>query len=105
MIRRPPRSTLFPYTTLFRSVGFAQKYLRVMPEFHGERFFVRTEGKLFATHLFVALLVVEFTDVTLAVDSIPAGFWITRDPIIVYTSNVLAVLGLPALYLLLAGPS
>src|SRR2546430_11731179 len=68
MIRRPPRSTLFPYTTLFRSVGFAQKYLRVVPEFHGGRFFVRTEGKLFATHLFVALLVIEFTDVTLAVD-------------------------------------
>ena len=86
-----------------RMVGFAQKYLRVMPEFHGERFFVRTEGKLFATHLFVALLVVEFTDVTLAVDSIPAVFGITRDPFIVYTSNVLAILGLRALYFLLAG--
>src|SRR2546430_17728386 len=103
MIRRPPRSTLFPYTTLFRSVGFAQKYLRVVPEFHGGRFFVRTEGKLFATHLFVALLVIEFTDVTLAVDSIPAVFGVTRDPVIVYTSNVLAILGLRALYFFLAG--
>jgi len=86
-----------------RMVGFAQKYLRVVPEFHGGRFFVRTEGKLFATHLFVALLVIEFTDVTLAVDSIPAVFGITRDPFIVYTSNVLAILGLRALYFLLAG--
>ncbi|HKW33884.1 MAG TPA: TerC family protein [Candidatus Acidoferrum sp.] len=86
-----------------RLVGFAQRYLRVMPEFHGESFFVRNGGKLFATQLFVALLVVEFTDVTLAVDSIPAVFGITRDPFIVYTSNVLAILGLRALYFLLAG--
>lgn len=86
-----------------RIVGFAQRYLRVTPEFHGESFFVRNEGKLFATQLFVALLVVEFTDVTLATDSIPAVYGITRDPFIVYTSNVLAILGLRALYFLLAG--
>jgi len=53
--------------------------------------------------LFLVLLVVEITDVTLAVDSIPAVFGITRDPFIVYTSNVLAILGLRALYFLLAG--
>src|SRR5690349_12506845 len=86
-----------------RIVGFAQKYLRVKPEFHGESFFVRDGGKLFATQLFVALLVVEITDVTLATDSIPAVYGITRDPFIVYTSNVLAILGLRALYFLLAG--
>jgi tellurite resistance protein TerC len=86
-----------------RIVGFAQRYLRVKPEFQGESFFVRDGGKLFATQLFVALLVVEITDVTLAVDSIPAVFGITRDPFIVYTSNVLAILGLRALYFLLAG--
>lgn len=86
-----------------RIVGFAQRYLRVKREFQGESFFVRDGGKLFATQLFVALLVVEITDVTLAVDSIPAVFGITRDPFIVYTSNVLAILGLRALYFLLAG--
>jgi len=85
-----------------RIVRFAQRHLRVAPEFHGESFFVREGGKLFATQLFVALLVVEITDVTLAVDSIPAVFGITRDPFIVYTSNVLAILGLRALYFLLA---
>ncbi|HKD50089.1 MAG TPA: TerC/Alx family metal homeostasis membrane protein [Candidatus Acidoferrum sp.] len=86
-----------------RIVGFARRHLRAMPEFHGERFFVRDGGKLFATQLFVALLFVEITDVTLATDSIPAIFGITRDPFIVYTSNVLAILGLRALYFLLAG--
>src|SRR5215472_12258273 len=84
-------------------VRFAQRYLRVKPEFQGENFFVRDGGKRFATQLFVALLVVEITDVTLATDSIPAIFGITRDPFIVYTSNVLAILGLRALYFLLAG--
>jgi tellurite resistance protein TerC len=84
-------------------VGFAQRYLRVKPEFFGESFFVGEGGKLFATQLFVALLVVEITDVTLATDSIPAIYGITRDPFIVYTSNVLAILGLRALYFLLAG--
>lgn len=86
-----------------RIVSLAQKYLRVMPEFRGESFFVRDSGKLFATQLFVALLVIEITDVTLATDSIPAVYGITRDPFIVYTSNVLAILGLRALYFLLAG--
>lgn len=82
---------------------FASRRLRVSHEYHGERFFVRNAGRLFATPLFLVLLVVEITDVTLAVDSIPAVFGITRDPFIVYTSNVLAILGLRALYFLLAG--
>lgn len=86
-----------------RIVRFAESSLRVRPEFHGESFFVREGGKLFATQLFVALLVVEITDVMLATDSIPAVYGITRDPFIVYTSNVLAILGLRALYFLLAG--
>jgi tellurite resistance protein TerC len=85
---------------LFR---FASRHLRVTQEYRGARFFVRDAGKLFATPLFLALLVVEITDVTLAVDSIPAIFGVTRDPFIVYTSNVLAILGLRALYFLLAG--
>ena len=72
-------------------------------DYEGEHFFVRNAGRLFATPLFLVLLVVEITDVTLAVDSIPAVFGITSDPFIVYTSNVFAVLGLRALYFLLAG--
>ncbi len=86
-----------------RIVSFASRHLRVTPEYHGGDFFIRDAGKLFATPLFVVLLVVEITDVTLAIDSIPAVFGITRDPFIVYTSNVLAILGLRALYFLLAG--
>ena len=71
-------------------------------EFHHERFFMREKGRLFATPLLLVLLIVEITDVTFAVDSIPAIFGITRDPFIVYTSNVFAILGLRALYFLLA---
>ena len=86
-----------------RIVRFLGRHLRVTREYHGADFFVRDAGRLFATPLFVVLLVVEITDVTLAIDSIPAVFGITRDPFIVYTSNVLAILGLRALYFLLAG--
>jgi tellurite resistance protein TerC len=82
---------------------FASRHLRVSHKYQGERFFVRDGGKLFATPLFLVLLVVEITDVTLAVDSIPAVFGITKNAFIVYTSNVLAILGLRALYFLLAG--
>jgi tellurite resistance protein TerC len=82
---------------------FANRHLRVTREYFGEHFFVRVAGRLFATPLFLVLLVVEITDVTLAVDSIPAVFGITRDPFIVYTSNVFAILGLRAMYFLLAG--
>jgi tellurite resistance protein TerC len=82
---------------------FARRYLRVTKEYAGSKFFVRDEGKLFATPLFVVLLIVEITDITMAVDSIPAIFGITRDPFIVYTSNVFAILGLRSMYFLLAG--
>jgi tellurite resistance protein TerC len=82
---------------------FARRHLRVTREYTGSKFFVRQSGKLFATPLFVVLLIVEITDITMAVDSIPAIFGITRDPFIVYTSNVFAILGLRAMYFLLAG--
>lgn len=82
---------------------FASTHLRVTKGYKGTKFFVRGDGKLFATPLFVVLLIVEITDITLAVDSIPAIFGITRDPFIVYTSNVFAILGLRAMYFLLAG--
>jgi len=82
---------------------FASRHLRVTHNYHGERFFVRDEGRLLATPLFLVLLVVEITDITLAVDSIPAIFGITSDAFIVYTSNVFAILGLRSMYFLLAG--
>ena len=82
---------------------FASKHLRVTHDYKGEHFFVRTGGKLYATPLFLVLLVVEITDITLAVDSIPAIFGITQDPFIVYTSNVFAILGLRSMYFALAG--
>ncbi len=81
---------------------FASTHLRVTKEYHGARFFIRQAGQLFATPLFLVLMVIEISDVTFAVDSIPAIFGITRDPFIVYTSNVFAILGLRALYFLLS---
>jgi tellurite resistance protein TerC len=92
-----------PHPEQSKIVAFAGRHLRVMGEYHGDNFFVRNAGKLFATPLLVVLLVIEFTDVSLAIDSIPAVFGVTRDPFLVYTSNVLAILGLRALYFLLAG--
>jgi len=82
---------------------FASKHLRLTRDYQGEHYFVRSAGKIYATPLFLVLLVVEITDVTLAIDSIPAIFGITQDPFIVYTSNVFAILGLRAMYFLLAG--
>ncbi len=69
---------------------------------HGHAFFAREESRLCITPLFLVLLVVESTDVLFAVDSVPAIFGITTDPFIVFTSNVFAILGLRALYFLLA---
>src|SRR5689334_4259683 len=86
----------------------ARKIIPVTRDYHGKKFFVRepqTGGgtRLAATPLFIVLLIVDTTDVVFATDSIPAIFAVTRDPFIVYTSNICAVLGLRALYFLLAG--
>ena len=81
---------------------FASSHLRVSKSYQGSQFFVRESGQLLATPLLLVLIVIEITDVTFAVDSIPAIFGITRDPFIVYTSNVFAILGLRALYFLLS---
>ncbi len=72
------------------------------PDYDGQRFFTRVDGRVAATPLFLALVMVEFTDVIFAVDSIPAIFAITADPFLVLTSNVFAILGLRALYFCLA---
>jgi len=84
-------------------VRLARRYLRTTDRLEGSHFFVRQEGKTFATPLFLVLLVVEFTDVLFAVDSVPAVLAISRDVFVVYTSNVFAILGLRALYFMLAG--
>jgi len=81
-------------------------FRRLMPvtsELHGPRFFVRLKGALYATPLFLALLFVEISDIIFAIDSVPAIFALTREPMIVFTSNVFAILGLRSLYFLLAG--
>lgn len=76
---------------------------KVTSDYHGKNFFVRINGQKLATPLFLCLLSVEFTDLIFAVDSIPAIFAITKDPFIVYTSNVFAILGLRSLYFALEG--
>jgi tellurite resistance protein TerC len=83
-------------------VKFFKRFVPVTDNYEDDKFFVRRAGRLFATPLFLVLLVVESTDLVFAVDSIPAIFAVTRDPFIVYTSNVCAILGLRALYFLLA---
>jgi tellurite resistance protein TerC len=85
------------------AVALLRRWMPVTSKIDGQRFFVRNEGRLWATPLFVVLLVIETTDVLFAVDSIPAIFAVTLDPFIVYTSNIFAILGLRALYFLMAG--
>jgi tellurite resistance protein TerC len=80
-----------------------QRLVPLTTRYHGKHFFVREAGRLVATPLMLVLVVVEATDVVFAVDSIPAVFGVTRDPFIVFTSNIFAILGLRALYFLLAG--
>ena len=84
-------------------VKLFKRFYPVTEEMHGDRFFVKVNAKTFATPLFVVLLLVEFTDLIFAVDSIPAIMAITSDPFIIFTSNVFAILGLRALYFALAG--
>ena len=81
-------------------------FRRVVPvtdELHGAKLFVRVKGALHATPLFVTLLFVEMTDIVFAVDSVPAIFALTKEPLIVFTSNIFAILGLRSLYFMLAG--
>jgi tellurite resistance protein TerC len=99
MIWKHGKQVHYERNPIFR---FASSHLRVTKEYDGTNFFVRRGGQLFATPLLLVLLVIEISDVTFAVDSIPAIFGITRDPFIVYTSNVFAILGLRALYFLLS---
>jgi tellurite resistance protein TerC len=83
-------------------VRFCSKYFRLHPQGHGHDFFCRIDGKRYITPLFVVLLVIEFSDVIFAVDSIPAVFSVTQDPFIVFFSNIFAILGLRSLFFMLS---
>ena len=84
-------------------VRLFERWVPISKAYDGQKFFIRRDGRTYATLLMLVLIVVETTDVIFAVDSIPAIFAITQDPFIVYTSNVFAILGLRALYFMLAG--
>lgn len=80
-----------------------KRFVPVTHELHGQKFFVRENKVLYATPLFIALLFLELTDVIFAVDSVPAIFALTKEPLIVFTSNIFAILGLRSMYFMLAG--
>lgn len=83
-------------------VKFASKHFRVTPDVQGHDFFVKNDGKNYITPLFLVLLVIEFSDIIFAVDSIPAVFSVTTDPFIVFFSNIFAIMGLRSLFFLLS---
>jgi tellurite resistance protein TerC len=84
-------------------IRFFKKFMPITPDLQEDNFFVKLNGKRFATPLFMVLILIETTDLIFAVDSIPAILAITQDQFIVYTSNVFAILGLRSLYFALAG--
>ncbi|MBP9944400.1 MAG: TerC/Alx family metal homeostasis membrane protein, partial [Desulfomicrobium sp.] len=86
-----------------RIARFMRSHFRVTEDFEGEKFWVRRDGLLYMTPLFMVLVIVEVSDVIFAIDSIPAILAISKDTFIVYSSNVFAILGLRALYFALAG--
>jgi tellurite resistance protein TerC len=79
------------------------KIFRIHPAVEGDKFFVRKQGLLYMTPLFVALIFLELTDIIFAVDSVPAIFALTSEPLIVFTSNIFAILGLRSMYFMLSG--
>ncbi|MFL5490223.1 MAG: TerC/Alx family metal homeostasis membrane protein, partial [Gemmatimonadales bacterium] len=85
-------------------VRLARRFLPICDYYDGAKFFTRTSrGRVLATPLLLVLLVVEWSDLVFAIDSIPAIFAVTRDPFLVYSSNIFAILGLRALFFVLAG--
>ncbi len=85
-----------------RTLRLFKRFMKTTHEFSGDRFIVKKEGRKYATPLLVCLIVIESTDLVFAIDSIPAIFAITTDPFIVFSSNILAVLGLRSMYFLLS---
>ena len=84
-------------------IRLLRRVLPVTPDLHGSKFLARVNGRTFATPLLIALIFLEATDVVFAVDSVPAIFAVTSEPLIVFTSNIFAILGLRALFFMLAG--
>jgi tellurite resistance protein TerC len=83
-------------------VRFTSKYFKVDAEYKGQKFWIKKHGKLYMTPIFIVLLIIEFTDVIFAVDSVPAIFAITKDPFIVFFSNIFAIIGLRSLFFLVS---
>ena len=84
---------------------WVRQHMRITLDYHGDKFWITEKGKRWFTPMFLVLVLIEFSDVIFAMDSIPAIFAITNDPFIVFTSNIFAILGLRALYFLLADMS
>jgi tellurite resistance protein TerC len=80
-----------------------EKIFRVHPQIEGQKFFLKKDGLIYVTPLFLALIFLELTDIIFAVDSVPAIFSLTKEPLIVFTSNIFAILGLRSMYFMLAG--
>jgi len=83
-------------------VSFLSKHIRLLPHYVDSKFWTLQRGKFFFTPLFVVLVMIEFTDILFAFDSIPAIFAVSRDPFVVFFSNIFAIIGLRALFFLLA---
>jgi tellurite resistance protein TerC len=98
-IQRNSQETIDPEN--HKVVRLASRFVSIHPEFVGNKFFVKIHGKRYVTPLFLVLLIVEFTDLIFAVDSIPAIFAVTKDPYIVFFSNIFAILGLRSMFFLL----
>ena len=103
MLRGEERQTQLVEKGCALCSSWLARVMPIHPQLEGRRFLVRREGRWMATPMLVALAVIETTDLVFAVDSIPAVFAVTRDPFLVYTSNIFALLGLRSLYFLLAG--
>jgi tellurite resistance protein TerC len=84
-------------------IKLIKRYFNILPEYKGEKLFVKHRSKIFATPIFLTFLLIESFDIVFAVDSIPAVIAITRDPFIIITSNIFAILGLRSLYFALSG--
>lgn len=96
----PPKAADSDKNLAIRTV---RRFIPVSAGVDGQNFFTRVAGKLHATPLFLALMVVEASDIIFAIDSVPAIFAVTKEPLIVFTSNVFAILGLRVMYFLVAG--
>jgi tellurite resistance protein TerC len=102
MLRGGEKRQQFVAASCAICTSWVARFIPITPVLDGSRLLVRRDGRLLATPLLVALVVIETTDLLFAIDSIPAVFSVTRDPFLVYTSNVFALLGLRSLYFLLA---